>query len=162
MSTARMGARGLEFISATCPGQDYADQRYYNGTIGRFWTPDPSGSGAAKSTNPISWNMYAYVNSDPVNKSDRTGLDDEGPQPTGCYDVDNGLWIPGCDIAFGGNSFLPQTAFSKATQRLNSAVNALEDRSSVSTNCQTDLDALSAAAGQTITRGAIQNALANT
>ncbi len=55
-------------------GQDYADQRYYN-QAGRFMTPDPSGMSAVDMQNPTSWNMYAYVNGDPVNFNDPTGLD---------------------------------------------------------------------------------------
>jgi len=43
-------------------GQDYADQRYYSATTGRFWTPDPSGMSAVDIQNLISWNMYAYAN----------------------------------------------------------------------------------------------------
>jgi RHS repeat-associated protein len=56
---------------------DYADQRYYNATYGRFWTPDPyraSPSGWILS-DPGSWNRYAYVGNDPINFVDPTGLD---------------------------------------------------------------------------------------
>ena len=51
------------------------DQRYYGVGTGRFGTPDPSGSAASDMENPTSWNMYAYVNGDPVNFSDPEGLD---------------------------------------------------------------------------------------
>ena len=57
-------------------GADYADQRYYNPWFGRFNTPDPSGMSAVDPANPISWNMYAYVNGDPVNGLDPSGLCD--------------------------------------------------------------------------------------
>ena len=56
-------------------GQDYARQRYYNSSIGRFWSPDPSGTKAANPANPTSWNLYTYVNGDPVNFNDPRGLD---------------------------------------------------------------------------------------
>ena len=53
-------------------GLDYADQRYYSNT-GRFVTPNPyRGSGGA--ADPQSWNRYAYVQDDPVNFNDPTGL----------------------------------------------------------------------------------------
>jgi len=55
-------------------GLDYADQRYYAPGTGRFMTPDPSGADAADSSDPTSWNMYAYVNGDPINLTDPEGL----------------------------------------------------------------------------------------
>jgi len=55
-------------------GQDYADQRYYNSSMGRFWTGDPGGIKTADSSDPGSWNRYAYVRGDPVNSTDRHGL----------------------------------------------------------------------------------------
>jgi RHS repeat-associated protein len=55
-------------------GQDYADQRYYNGGMGRFWSPDPGGIKTANPTDPGSWNRYAYVGGDPVNYIDPGGL----------------------------------------------------------------------------------------
>ena len=54
------------------PGQDYADQRYYN-QAGAFWSPDPGGISTAQPGDPTSWNRYAYVNGDPVNFHDPTG-----------------------------------------------------------------------------------------
>jgi len=54
-------------------GQDYADQRYYSGNSGSFWSPDPSMDNVDYS-NPITWNAYAYVNGDPVNANDPSGL----------------------------------------------------------------------------------------
>jgi|SRR5579872_3865370 len=54
-------------------GNDYADQRYYTSVLGRFMTPDPH-SGSATPNNPTSWNRYGYVNGDPANSSDPSGL----------------------------------------------------------------------------------------
>jgi RHS repeat-associated protein len=60
-------------------GLDYADQRFYASTYGRFNTPDPHAA-TAKSVNnprdPGSWNRYAYTRGDPVNRADPRGLDD--------------------------------------------------------------------------------------
>ena len=68
-SSLGMGA----VLRGTASGQ--LDQRYYAVGNGRFMTPDPSGSAASDMENPTSWNMYAYVNGDPVNFSDPEGLD---------------------------------------------------------------------------------------
>jgi len=54
-------------------GFDYAINRYYNSSWGRFTTPDPHGP-SANPANPLSWNRYAYVVNDPVNKNDPSGL----------------------------------------------------------------------------------------
>jgi RHS repeat-associated protein len=82
-------------------GQDYADQRYYNSGMGRFWSPDPLGLNSADPTNPISWNRYLYVNGEPVNTSDREGLDPDSddpdcpPNPCAPYPLpEDGLAVP--------------------------------------------------------------------
>ncbi len=54
---------------------DYAMNRYYSNVAGRFLTPDPYRRSAHRS-NPQSWNRYAYVQGDPVNANDPSGLDD--------------------------------------------------------------------------------------
>jgi RHS repeat-associated protein len=53
-------------------GLDYANQRYYQPAWGRFLTPDPSMPGDVG--NPGSWNMYGYVEGDPINSNDPLGL----------------------------------------------------------------------------------------
>src|SRR5581483_1362567 len=55
-------------------GLDYAMNRYYDNRVGRFLTPDPSGMDAVDLSDPASWNMYVYVNNDPVNSNDPDGL----------------------------------------------------------------------------------------
>ena len=55
-------------------GFDYADQRFYASSYGRFNTAD-SFSGSASGQNPGSWNRYAYVGGDPINNNnDPTGM----------------------------------------------------------------------------------------
>jgi len=92
-------------------GQDYADQRYYNAGLGRFWSPDPKGKGAADPSNPASWNLYSYVNGDPVNSSDPTG---EDPQcgPTMVWDGE------GC--MSGGGSPVPDASTPSSSSYVNS------------------------------------------
>jgi len=54
-------------------GLDYASNRYYSSTLGRFLSADPyvNSGGLA---NPQSWNRYAYVENDPISKGDPGGL----------------------------------------------------------------------------------------
>ena len=59
--TTRISLRGL----------NYADQRYYAATYGRFITADPSTGSDA--TDPRSWNRYAYAEDDPINYLDPSG-----------------------------------------------------------------------------------------
>src|SRR5439155_5066545 len=59
-------------------GLDYAHNRYYSSTLGRFTTPDPFGA-SARLASPGSWNRYAYVTDDPVNHNDPSGLDPFDP-----------------------------------------------------------------------------------
>jgi len=54
-------------------GLDYANNRYYSNSYGRFMTPDPS-MRSAHAASPQSWNRYSYVSGDPVNHNDPTGL----------------------------------------------------------------------------------------
>ncbi len=54
-------------------GLDYAMHRYYDPNRGRFTTPDP-GESSGKIGDPSSWNRYSYVNGDPINANDPSGL----------------------------------------------------------------------------------------
>jgi RHS repeat-associated protein len=62
-------------------GIDYADQRFYASSYGRFLTPDPMGAKAANPNDPESWNRYAYAIGDPVNRNDPNGLCPPGYVP---------------------------------------------------------------------------------
>ena len=64
-------------------GLDYAGNRYYSSTMGRFMSADPYRNSAGLG-DPGSWNRYAYVENDPVNLYDPEGLDSEGPPASGC------------------------------------------------------------------------------
>jgi RHS repeat-associated protein len=94
------------------PGQDYAEQRYYNNGTGRFWNVDPGGIKTARPSNPASLNRYAYVHDDPVNHTDRRGLyldaQDCINDPEECEAEDwcdpDGFYLveqPGCDAGGG-------------------------------------------------------------
>ena len=82
---------------------DYADQRYYASSYGRFNTADQYMASAGPG-DPGSWNRYAYVAGDPVNRVDPTGQEFMGAQdcmanPEQCQSDDGGGW------GFGGPIF---------------------------------------------------------
>jgi RHS repeat-associated protein len=53
---------------------DYFGARYYNSTMGRFMSPDPSGLVYADPTNPQTLNLYGYVAGNPLSHIDPSGL----------------------------------------------------------------------------------------
>jgi RHS repeat-associated protein len=53
-------------------GLDYFGARYYGSSMGRMMSPDPGNIGADPA-NPQSWNMYSYVNNNPLRFIDPTG-----------------------------------------------------------------------------------------
>lgn len=69
-------------------GLDFAQARYFSSMQGRFLSPDPF-DGSAKVESPQTWNRYAYVENNPINSNDPTGL--EGPGATTANDLFNVL-----------------------------------------------------------------------
>ena len=101
-------------------GFDYADQRYYASTYGRFNTPDPymaSAKGANDPTTPGSWNRYAYVQGDPVNANDPRGLFlSEEEDGEGIPEYDNGYWgCPNCAYAGPSAAYYASTIAATGT-----------------------------------------------
>jgi len=81
-TTANDREKFATYTRDSATGLDYADQRYYSSTLGRFTIPDryrPSADPKA----PQSWNRFAYVQGDPINSNDPTGLIEPAPDP-GC------------------------------------------------------------------------------
>jgi len=72
-------------------GVDYAINRTYSSGQGRFTQVDPAGIGAVSISNPQSLNLYAYVQNDPTNLVDPTGLLIQIYYHTEC-DID-GAWL---------------------------------------------------------------------
>ncbi len=94
---------GTYFRDATgTTNQDYADQRYYNPWFGRFNTPDPSGRRAVKLLSPTTWNRYAYVNGDPINFNDPSGLCEDDDETDPCLAAPDTLVGGGGDGDGGG------------------------------------------------------------
>lgn len=57
---------------------DYMHARYYNPLLGRFLSVDPGRD--VDSSNPQSWNLYAYVRNSPIGSTDPTGRAAKGNQ----------------------------------------------------------------------------------
>jgi RHS repeat-associated protein len=129
-------------------GQDYAKARYFNSNLGRFWSPDPLGVKAVDPKNPTSWNLYAYVNGDPVNFKDPGGLFLPADPPS-----DGGGDDPDPDpVAPPARPTAPAftSKWTKALEKLVNAEVLLQDLSP-SANCQKDLDKLAnGPAGRTL------------
>ena len=73
-TTEQNHAKFATYFRDSTTALDYAQQRYYARTIGRFTSPDPYRASAGPA-DPQSWNRYAYVQNDPVNYADPSGLD---------------------------------------------------------------------------------------
>jgi RHS repeat-associated protein len=86
-------------------GLDYADQRFYASSYGRFLTPDPSNSTPTSPSNPRapqSWNRFSYVTGDPVNQMDPAGTD--GCSGDGsCSDCVDNPFAPECSNSGSGD-----------------------------------------------------------
>jgi RHS repeat-associated protein len=57
-------------------GTDYAWNRQYSQSVGRFMSADPY-KASGYLTDPQSWNRYSYTRNDPVNRVDLRGLEDD-------------------------------------------------------------------------------------
>jgi RHS repeat-associated protein len=104
-------------------GLDYADQRYYSSTIGRFLSPDPYEASGGP-VDPGSWNRYAYVQGDPINFVDPQGLLIMMTESLGGADGGGGDagWGGGGGGYFGAidsGGFGSFAAFNAAMSRLN-------------------------------------------
>jgi RHS repeat-associated protein len=72
-------------------GLDYAVNRSYSSGQGRFTTVDPIGAGAADIVNPQSNNLYAYVENNPIDFIDPSGLQLTIIEQTTC--IVDGAWL---------------------------------------------------------------------
>lgn len=95
--------------------------REYNTSQGRWITPDPAGLSAVDSTNPQSWNRYAYALNNPLSNIDPTGLDC-------CADIEGNV-IP--DDAGGDNDVKCKNA-GGSWQQVQDPTNVVNSNSDVS------------------------------
>jgi RHS repeat-associated protein len=73
-STGSTNRRFTSYDRSASTGLDYAVNRHYDSSQGRFTQVDPIGMGAASLDNPQTLNMYAYCGNDPINHTDPNGL----------------------------------------------------------------------------------------
>lgn len=69
------------FTPDSYTGLDYASQRFYASTYGRFNSPDPAWTSVISESSGT-WNRYPYVAGDPINHHDPNGLDPCSGQPS--------------------------------------------------------------------------------
>jgi RHS repeat-associated protein len=73
-STGSTNRRFTTYDRSVTTGLDYATNRHYDQQQGRFTQVDPIGMAAVSLSDSQSLNMYSYVQNDPVNFTDPTGL----------------------------------------------------------------------------------------
>ena len=56
-------------------GNDYFEARYFGSSMGRFLSPDNGDGGDNDPSNPQSWNLYSYVQNNPLTSTDPDGHD---------------------------------------------------------------------------------------
>ncbi len=105
-------------------GLDNFGARYYGSSLGRFMTPDPAGVAFSMPSAPQSWNLYSYVQNNPLNFTDPDGrecvwddgsFDSKDDASTGTYSQCSGA---------GGHYFDPATFTAGGGQDWSSGPNA--------------------------------------
>ena len=66
------GDRYATYLLDTTSNLNYARNRWYSSQVARFTTVDPYMK-SARARSPQSWNRYAYVGGDPINRNDPSG-----------------------------------------------------------------------------------------
>jgi RHS repeat-associated protein len=100
-STANDREKFATYTRDSYTGVDYAEQRYYASSYGRFNTSDPSRK-SMRPKMPLSWNRYSYVTGDPINHFDRHGTEEDcDPDDPDCCDPDEEECCDPCDPGCG-------------------------------------------------------------
>jgi RHS repeat-associated protein len=73
-STGSTNRRFTSYDRSVTTGLDYAVNRHYDSSQGRFTQVDPIGMAASSLGDPQTLNLYAYCGNDPVNRVDPDGL----------------------------------------------------------------------------------------
>jgi RHS repeat-associated protein len=108
----RLKYAGMEIDEAT--GMSHTLWRQYDSLSARWSAPDPY-SGSMSTSNPQSLNRYSYVDNDPVNSVDPSGLIPYSGADVGWADVANGFW--GTSFDFNAYHFGGPEAIAEAEAR---------------------------------------------
>ena len=79
-------------------GGDSAAHRRYKDIYGRWFSPDPAGVKIVSLSDLQTWNMYAYVNNNPVTFNDPSGLVTVFEEQTNVPDADRGKPYDNCAV----------------------------------------------------------------
>jgi RHS repeat-associated protein len=104
---ARFTYTGMQLDAAT--GLYFDNARYYDPATGRFISQDPTGFAGGNT------NLNGYVNNDPINLVDPTGLSPKGSLP-GPFDFD-GIGQPNINLPLDPVSFLFDQIISRVAQQ---------------------------------------------
>jgi RHS repeat-associated protein len=113
-------------------GLDYAMNRYYSSTLGRFLSPDPY-RGSMDARSPQTFNRYAYADGDPIGEFDPSGLGtcSDGSQSPLCVTVTAPIPPSAYDaslteMACNGMLLLGTNAYDAAAMVMSGAVGACQ------------------------------------
>ena len=116
-------------------GLDFAEARYYNNAHGRFTAVDPL-LASGQSTNPQSFNRYAYTTNNPVNLTDPSGLIPESTAACGSRCPNSGPSVDGSAFRGRDTSFdwIPElvrglTAKSEGADKKPTALTSVDRKS---------------------------------
>ncbi len=73
-TTGSINNRFTSYDRSSSTGLDYAVNRFYDSSQGRFTTVDPIKMSSVNPLDPQTLNLYAYTANDPVNRTDPSGL----------------------------------------------------------------------------------------
>ena len=89
------------YLRDSFTGLDYADQRFYASSYGRFNSADPY-AGSAGPSDPGSWNRYAYTRGDPINRGDPLVLPTAGRIGRPTLHSAGRVWSMGMPLSISG------------------------------------------------------------
>ncbi len=159
-STANDRVKFGTYTRDSFTGLDYADQRFYASSYGRFNTADPYRASAGAG-DPGSWNRYAYVTGDPINLLDPGGT---CGTPSESYSKADGTMGVSVSIPCGTNGFdpfftwglqnsRPMRPVSEAVFDLRAAALEQKARERNNTRCHDEVSATEAVAISTLHSG---------
>ncbi len=111
------GTGSATYFGDQTTGLNYAMNRFYNSTYGRFMSADPYRASAG-AEDPASWNRCSYTRNDPINSYDPSGMCDQattyGTAANGALNVAGSVQCPPGGFGGSGTQATPGPAHSLA------------------------------------------------